>query len=84
MPGLPPLGRRIDVRGQPPHELAAGLRMVDVEHDVRAVVRLGPVPQHGGLDVVEVDGDWCAGDVAAEAVGEGHGVLLVRIGITRR
>ena len=42
---------------QPPHELAAGLRFVHVEHDVRAVVRLGPVAQHRGLDVVEFNGD---------------------------
>ena len=64
------------MRCQPPQELAAGLRVLDVEHDVRAVVRLGPVAQHRRLDVVELDGDGAARKVAAEAIDELHGVLL--------
>ena len=55
--GLPPLGGGIDVRRQPPQELATGPRIVHVEHDVRAVVRLGPIAQHRRLDVVELHGD---------------------------
>ena len=59
---------------QPPQELAAGLRIVHVEHDVRAVVRLGPVAQHRRLNVVELDGDRCARKAGAEAIDECHGV----------
>ena len=58
------------MRSQPAQELAAGLRIVHVEHDVRAVVRLGPVAQHRRLDVVELDGDGAARKVAAEAIDE--------------
>ena len=64
------------MRRQPAHEFAAGLRIVDVQHDVRAVVRLGPVAQHRRLDVVELHGDGAARELAAEAVDELHGVLL--------
>jgi hypothetical protein len=48
-----------------------------VEHDVRAVVGLGPVAQHRRLDVVDFHGDGAARKLAAEAVDELHGVLLV-------
>ena len=72
------------MRSQPAQELAAGPRVVHVEHDVRAVVRLGPVAQHRRLDVVEVDGDRCARKIGAEAIDECHGVLLPGLEIGRR
>ena len=56
-------------------ELAAGLRVGHMEHDVGAVIRLGPIAQHRRLNVVELDGDRCARKVGAEAIDEGHGVL---------
>ena len=62
--------------GQPPHEFAAGLGILHVEHDVRAVVGLGPVAQHRRLDVVEFYGDRAARKLAAKAVDKLHGNLL--------
>jgi hypothetical protein len=62
--------------GQPAQERATGPRIRDVQHDVRAVVRLGPVAQRRRLDVVELDGDGPAGKVDAEAIDECHGALL--------
>ena len=53
--GPPPAGRGIDVRRQTAQELAAGPRILHVEHGVRAVVRLRPVAQHRRLDVVELE-----------------------------
>ena len=62
------------MRSQPAQELAAGPRVVHVEHDVRAVVRLGPVAQHRRLNVVELDGDRSARKVppTGESM-SGHG-----------
>ena len=48
------------MRSQTAQELAAGTRVVHMEHDVRAVVRLGPIAQHRRLNVVELDGDTSA------------------------
>jgi hypothetical protein len=62
------------MRSQPPHELAADLRIGHVQHDVRAVIRLGPVAQHRRLDVVELDGDRRARQADAEPIDECHGV----------
>ena len=59
------------MRGQIAQELASGPRVLDVEHDVCAVVGLRPVAQHRRLDVVQVDSDTPAGEVAG-AVGDGH------------
>jgi hypothetical protein len=41
------------MRCQSPQERAAGPRILHVEHEVCAVVRLGSIAQHGCLDVVE-------------------------------
>jgi hypothetical protein len=61
--GLPPVGGGVDVRSQIAQELAAGPRVIHVEHDVRSVVRLWAGAQHRRLDVVQLDGD----------TGDGHG-----------
>src|SRR6185437_10922708 len=53
------------------------IAFVLVEHDVRAVVRLGTVAQHRGLDVVEFNGDRCARKAGAGAIDEGHGVSVI-------
>jgi hypothetical protein len=81
--GLPPLRGGVDVRGQPAHELAAGPGIVHVQHDVRAVVRLGPITQHRRLDVVELHGDRAARKVTAEAVDQCHGALLTGTEMSR-
>jgi hypothetical protein len=47
-----------------------------MQHDVRAVVPLGPRAQHRRLDVVEFHGDADARKLASGAVDELHGVLL--------
>src|SRR6185312_4244289 len=53
------------------------IAFVHVAHDVRAVVRLGTVAQHRGLDVVEFNGDRCARKAGAGAIDEGHGVSVI-------
>jgi hypothetical protein len=81
--GLPPTGGRIDMRSQPLQELATGPRILHMEHDVRAVVRLGPIAQHRRLDVVELHGDRSAWGIDAEPIDECHGVLLTSIWLCR-
>ena len=44
------------MRREPPQKLAAARRIVDVEQDVRAVVRLRPIAQHRRLNLVEING----------------------------
>jgi hypothetical protein len=67
------------VWSQPPQELATGLRILHLEHDVRAVVRLRPVAQHRRLNVVELKRDMSARNVATQAIDECHCALLTRI-----
>jgi hypothetical protein len=52
---------------QSPHELATGLGIVYVKHDVRAKVRLGPVAQYRRLNLVELHAEGGARKLASEA-----------------
>ena len=53
--GIPPIGGRADVRRESPQKLTTALRIVDVEKDVRAEIRLRTMAQNGRLNVVEGD-----------------------------
>ena len=59
------------MRREPPQELAAAARIVDVQQDVRAVVRLRPIAQHRRLNVVEVNGGGIACQIRVDAVFQG-------------
>jgi hypothetical protein len=46
----------------------AGARIVDVKHDVRAEIWLGPIAQHSRLNLVEINGDGTMRNISAEAI----------------
>ena len=64
--GVPPVGCRSDMRREPAQELTAARRIVDVQQDVRAVVRLRPIAQHRRLNFVEVNGSGTAAPVSVD------------------
>src|SRR5258706_432395 len=52
---IPPIGGGADMRRQSPQERTTALRIVDVEENMRAEIRLRTIAQNGRLNVVEVD-----------------------------
>jgi len=62
------------VRRQPPQKFTTAVRIVDVQEEVRAEVRLGAMAENCRLNVVEVDGGAVA-EICAEAIFSGHGGL---------
>jgi hypothetical protein len=71
----------VDMWSQAAQELATGPRIVYMEHDVRAVVRLGARAEHRRLNFVEFDGDGSARKIDGRTITESHGALLIGVWI---
>ena len=52
---LPPIGGRIDMWREPAQQFTTAARIVDVQQDVRAEIRLGSIAQHRSLNVVKLN-----------------------------
>ena len=53
---------------EPPQKLAAARCIVDVQQDVRAIIRLRTIAQHRRLNLVEINGGGTAAQFRSTAI----------------